>query len=192
VRKEFSDGVARTIYPAMKRAGLGRQGKRLWYDRRPDTSWVLVEIQMSDHTTRTRLEFTVNTAVWPPGTWAVKQRSHPVYAAEATPATAGAPIFARPDQVRPDLWPHKDFAQVELGGDIERAVADLLVFLLAALQWGRAHAGLEAGLAYMTRPFDMQTHRRTPNYRQAVEMLREVAPDHPQLPALVEKAGPNL
>ncbi|WP_203915428.1 DUF4304 domain-containing protein, partial [Rhizocola hellebori] len=129
VRKEFSDQVARVIYPALKRAGLGRQGKRLWYDRRDDTSWVLVEIQVSDYTTRTRLEFTVNTAVWPPGTWEIRQRAHPVYAAEPIPFTSSAPVFARPRQVRPDLWPEKDSVEVTLGDGVGRAAADLLVFL---------------------------------------------------------------
>jgi hypothetical protein len=118
VRKEFSDRVARTIYPAMNRAGLGRQGKRLWYDRRPGSSWVLVEIQISEYTTRTRLGFTVNTAVWPPGTWAAKQRSRLVYAAAPAPFTANAPILARPAQVRPDLWPGNDFVEVTLAGGV--------------------------------------------------------------------------
>ncbi len=138
IRKEFSDLVARRIYPSMKRMGLRRQGKRLWYEQRPDSSWVLVEIQVSDHTTRTTIEYTVNTVVWPPGTWAEMQQRHPVWAAQPMPhATWGAPIFGRPGAVRPDLWPQQDFVAVSLDDDVAAAVDELHTFLLAALQWGR-------------------------------------------------------
>jgi hypothetical protein len=133
VRKEFSDLVARGIYPSMKRAGLHRKGKRLWYEQRPESSWVLLEIQVSDRTTRTRLQFSVGTAVWPPGTWEYSQQSHPDWAAQEVPFVAhNAPISVRPAQVRPDLWPEKDMAEARLGDDLDRVVAELPLFLLAA------------------------------------------------------------
>ena len=53
----------------------------------------------------------------------------------------GAAISGRPRHVRPDLWPDKDFIEVHLGDDVAAAVEKLLVYLLAALEWGRAQAG---------------------------------------------------
>lgn len=196
VRKEFSDQVARTIYPAMKRAGLRRQGKRLWYEQRPDSSWVMIEIQVSDHTTRTKLEFTVHTAVWPPGIWAHTQRSHQVWAAAPMPSPYhGSAISARPAQVRPDLWPESDFIEVRLGEEVAVAVEKLLVFLLAALEWGRAHTDVETALEFLTRPFDMRTHRHVPRYESAIAMLRATRPGDPRLLELEEtlaQGGRNM
>jgi hypothetical protein len=84
------------------------------------------------------------------------------------------------------LWPGKDFIGISLGEDIGAAVEKLLVFLLAALEWGRAHAEVDTALEFLTRPFDMQTHRHTPGYESAIAMLRAARPDDPRLPGLVE------
>ncbi len=62
----FSDTVTRHVDPAMVGKGMHRKGKRIWWERRGDGSWVILEIQMRNGWTRTGLSFTVNTAARPP------------------------------------------------------------------------------------------------------------------------------
>jgi hypothetical protein len=176
----FSDAVARHVYPAMARAGLGRTGKRVWWERRGDGSWVLLEIQISKHTTRTELGFTVNTLVWPPGTWARQQADHPVYAAASVPEAGSAPICLRPHAVAPDRWPWPEFREIDLSADFAAVGAELREFLLIALEWGRAHADVEGALRTMTIPFGL-------NAQWAIIMLRAAAPGHPMLRDLVDR-----
>lgn len=176
IRKEFSDAVARHVYPAMKQAGLRRQGKRTFYEQRPDSSWVLLEIMLY-HTTRTETQFSVTTCVWPPGTW---------LDAGTVPFVAlNSPVTARPEQVAAQLW-QQDFHRVRLGDDLDAVMRELLVFLSAALEWGRRLSEVEAALDFLTRPYDRGTHPYAPQLRLAIAMLRAVAPRHHRLPELVE------
>lgn len=186
IRKRFSDAVARRIYPAMARAGLRRQGKRTWREHRADDSWVVIEIQMSKWTTRTELGFTVNLGVWPPGTWAYCVARTPMWQDTAPDASATAPIWARPDLVAPALWPWHDFREVDLTADFDQVVDETLRFMLTALEWGRAHSDVDTAADFLTRPYDVDTHRHGPRLELAVAMLDSVAPGHPRLPELVE------
>jgi hypothetical protein len=114
--------------------------------------------------------------VWPPGTWEYSQQSHPDWAAQEVPFVAhNAPISVRPAQVRPDLWPEKDMAEARLGDDLDRVVAELPLFLLAALDWGRAHCDVERALEFLTRPFDIQTHRYAPRHEAELALRYSVS-----------------
>ncbi len=189
IRKEFSDAVARRLYPAMKRAGLRRQGKRTWFEQHPGSSWsswVLLEI-MPHHTTRTTMGFTMGTAVWPPGTWEYCRQGVSAWASEATPYVAfNSPIYTTAHAVAPQLWPYEHHRTLRLGEDLDPVMDELLLLLLAALDWGRARCGVDEALTYLTEGSPPHTHYRSPDYRQAIVMLRAAAPGHPRLPELVE------
>jgi hypothetical protein len=45
---------------------------------------------------------------------------------------------------------------------------------------------VDTALEFLTRPFDMQTHRHTPGYESAIAMHRAARPDDPRLPGLEE------
>lgn len=128
--------VARRIYPALAKAGLRRQGKRVWWEQPADGAWVLLEMQMSKWTTRQTLGFTINTAVWPTGAYAEYQASVPQWT-EPLPPLSSAPVCLRPRFVAADLWPGGDFREFDLAADLEQVGAETLRFMLFALDWAR-------------------------------------------------------
>lgn len=144
IRRDFSAMVARRIYPAMAQAGLRRQGKRVWWEQHADDAWVLLEMQMSKWTTRRELGFTINTAVWPPGTFSDYQSRVPQWAEPIPPISAGSPIFSRPRTVAAHLWPWDEFREFDISADLDQIGAETLRFMLVALNWARERSKAEA------------------------------------------------
>jgi len=169
--------VAHHVYPAMAREGLRRQGKRMWWERREDGSWVILEIQMRNGAPG-ELGFTVNTGAWPPSTWE-HQRARVAHLADReVPYATGAPIWQRPNGVAPRLWPSDDdFLFFGRTFDRERLGGGPREFLLAALAWARARSDVEGALRCGISDY------------WAVAILRAVAPGDPRLAALQERYG---
>jgi hypothetical protein len=156
----------------------------VWWEQHADGAWVLLEMQVSKWTTRRELGFTVNTAVWPPGTFADYQSRVPQWT-EPLPPLSAAPISVRPRYVAAQLWPWGDFREFDISADLDQVGTETLRFMLFALDWARERSEVEAALDFLTQPYDRETHPQVPRPDWAIAMLNAVAPQHPRLPSLL-------
>lgn len=176
--------VSTHVAPPLKAAGLRKSGRRTWYLRDPGGGWVLLELQVDKWATRTELELTVNTVVWPPGTWAwdcqdVPAESYDAALGQVPHTGANAPFHLRPDDVAAQYGPRDHWWRLDLATDSDALGAELASYLLeAALPAGRALLDVEAALAALTGG-----HRGA---YWCAGIAVHGAPDHPRRRQLLE------
>lgn len=129
--------VVRTLLsPRLRSDGFAQSG-HTWRRGNAEQGWVLVQLQGDRHNTADRVAVTVNTVVWPAGSWdahcAVAGRDptdRPFVAADA-------PVFARPLEVAPDRAPENSWWHLDSGTDLTEWSAHLVEFVTAAaVPWG--------------------------------------------------------
>ena len=128
--------VVRTVlHPRLKTDGFTRSG-HTWRRGDPEHGWVFVQLQGNRYNTAARVEVTVNTVVWPAGTWDVHCAVTGQDPSDRPFVAANAPVFARPREIAPDLaedsWWHLD-----VGTDLAQWGAQLVEFVAdTAVPWG--------------------------------------------------------
>jgi hypothetical protein len=135
----LGDLLTRRLAPVLRAERLRREGRRTWWQGEADAGWVLLDVQGSKFNTREQVELTVNTTVWPPGTWEVRGLVLGE-AIEGRPfAAANAPFYARPQEVRPDRWQVDRWWQLGREADVSALGDELVGFVRDdALPWARA------------------------------------------------------
>lgn len=172
--------VTRYVAPPLEAAGLRRESRRTWYQRRADGGWVLLELEVGRHATRDALELTLDTVVWPPGTWdAVAQELGTT--PDDVPHTGGnAPFHLRPRALSPRRDDRDDWWRLDHDTDADALGEDLArTCLERALPTARALCDVEPALTAL-----VDTGSRPQGLLWAVTMLERAAPQHPRRAAL--------
>jgi hypothetical protein len=128
--------VIRTqLHPALRAAGFSRS-QHTWRRGTDDDGWICLQVQGSRHSTSTEVELTVNTFVWPPGTWPQHCALTGDDVATRPWVAFNAPVCARPREVAPELAPAGDWWVLDAGADLDRWGQDLTAFVAdSALPW---------------------------------------------------------
>ena len=124
------------LSPRLRSEGFVKSG-HTWRRGDAEQGWLLVQLQGSRHNTADQVEVTVNTVVWPAGTWDVHCVTNGQDRAERPFAAGNAPVFARPHEVAPDRAPDDDWWLLDDGTDLVQWGAQLVDFVAgAAVPWG--------------------------------------------------------
>ncbi len=144
--------VIRTqLHPRLKAAGFSRS-QHTWRRGTDDDGWVCLQVQGSRHSSSAEIELTVNTVVWPPGTWP----QHCALTGDdvtARPWVAfNAPVCARPREVAPELAPAGDWWVLDADTDLDRWGQEVSDFVAgAAVPWADHLLIPDAALERLTR-----------------------------------------
>ena len=142
--------VRALVSPRLRSDGFARSG-HTWRRGDAEQGWVLVQLQGNRYNTADRLEVTVNTAVWPAGTWDVHCAVAGQDAADRPYVAGDAPVFARPREIAPDLAPEGSWWHLDAGTDLAQWGAQLVEFVAgAAVPWGVGLLDAEAAVERLT------------------------------------------
>lgn len=144
--------VIRThLHPRLKAAGFSRS-QHTWRRGTNDDGWICLQVQGSRHSTSTEIELTVNTVVWPPGTW-VQHCALNGDDVSARPWVAfNAPVCVRPRDVAPALAPAGDWWVLDVSTDLDRWGREVTYFVAdAALPWAARLLDPDAAVERLTR-----------------------------------------
>lgn len=161
--------VVAHVAPPLKAAGLRRQGRRTWYEQGAHGGWVLLELQVGRDATRDRLELTLNTVVWPPGTWEHEDGG-------GLPFVAGnAPVFLRPQALSDRDGEGVSWWVLDASTDADALGEELArTCVERALPRARALLDVDTALAHLLG------RRGGSGLAFAVAMLERAAPAHPR------------
>ena len=149
----LGDLLSRRLGPVLREQGLRRQGKRTWWQGDADAGWVLLDVQSSKWNTAEQVQLTVNTTVWPAGTWEAHVLVLGDHGEERPFAAANAPFHARPDAVAPTAWSSDHWWELERTTDLAALGDELVGFARdVALPWARARLDPDTAVEQLLAP----------------------------------------
>ena len=142
--------VRARLHPRLRSDGFVRSG-HTWRRGDAEQGWLLVQLQGNRDNTAERVEVTVNTVVWPAGTWDTRCAVDGQSQADRPFVACNAPVFARPHEVAPDRAPDNEWWHLDAGTDLAQWGAQLVEFVAgAAVPWGVRLLDAEAAVERLT------------------------------------------
>jgi hypothetical protein len=173
------------LHPALRELGFRRRG-RTWWRGEPATGWVLLALARWRYNDASRVQFSIETVVWPVGTWETEGEISPSAARRSRPeVTQSAPLSGGPRELLPDRYGGRDWPWL-VQRESAAGLADEVVQYCTghAVPIAEQHLDIDTALESLTQ------HPRRWSYLApiwsliyACGMLEHAAPDHPRFPA---------
>ncbi len=95
--------------PGLRQLGFRRAG-RTWWRGEPSSGWVLTALARWRYNDASRVQFSIETVVWPVGTWETEVAFSPAAARRSRPEVLqSAPLSAGPRELLPERYGDRDW-----------------------------------------------------------------------------------
>ncbi|RKQ88210.1 hypothetical protein C8N24_6251 [Solirubrobacter pauli] len=175
------DGLAREhLHPLLRERGFRRQGTTWWYGSAQE-GWVLIVLSRWKYNEPARAQFSVDTVVWPVGTWETEMAFTATSAQRPRPdARLNAPLFAGPRELMSARYGDCDWPWSIQTQPVTGLVDDIHWFCVEhAIPSALEHLSVDIALRALTDPGSRWT-KLAPMWSliYACGMLARAAPDH--------------
>ena len=175
------------LHPALGQLGFRRDG-RTWWRGNPSTGWVLFALARWRYNDASRVQFSIETVVWPVGTWETEVTFSPAAARRLRPeVTQSAPLSGGPCELLPDRYGDRDWPWIIQQRATEGLVDEVLEYCtLHAVTIAESQLDIDVALQSLTeQPRRWGYLAPVWSLIYACGMLEHGAPEHPRFPETV-------
>jgi hypothetical protein len=179
--------VREQLSPALRQHGLRRSG-RTWWLGGADSGWVLLALARGRYNDASRVQFSVETMVWPVGSWELEAGFSRDAAKRSRPdVRENAPLAGGPRELLPDRYGDRDWPWQIQRRLVVGIVDEVLHYCTDyALPLARRHLDVDVALHALTeQPRRWGPLARVWSLTYACAMLERAAPQHERFPATV-------
>jgi hypothetical protein len=175
--------VKERLHPALAGEGLRRAG-RTWWAGDAESGWLLVALARGRYNDGARVQFSVETVIWPPGTWELVR---PATGSSRPDVRENAPLAAGPRDLVPERYGDRDWPwtiQVRPDDGLAGEVVSYCVEHMLPI--ARTTLDVDVALrALKEQPRRWGALAPVWSLIYACGMLERAAPGHPDFPGIV-------